>query len=119
MQMQLIRNALFFLKAGWQSSVPDVQDHLRRENGHAASREDGVPHYPSLSPRIPRLQDHSHRLRHSCRDPGQSCATLPKIHCVMIRRLDSLNLGLLSSTGRCLSAGADSGGRLLVQEDEV
>lgn len=73
-----------------------MQDHLRWENRHAASWEDGVPRHSPLPPRIPRLQDYSHRLWHSCRDPGQSCVTYslnpPGCLCVLIRCLDSLNL---------------------------
>ena len=60
-----------FYKPGWQSSVPNMQNHLWGENRHPASREDGVPRHPPLPARLPRLQKHPHRLRHSCRDPGQ------------------------------------------------
>ena len=66
-----------------------MQNHLRGENRHAASWEDGVSRHPPLPARLPRLQDHPHRVWHSCRDPGQNrapslnppcCFLLPLFH---------------------------------------
>lgn len=88
----------FSFKLGWQSSVPNMQDHLWGENRHSASWENGVPRHPSLPAWLLWLQDHPHRLRHSCRHPGQDCVTSlnpPCRLCALIHCLSSKSLPFL------------------------
>lgn len=69
----------FYFIAGWQSAVPNLQNHIWGKNRHAASWEDGVPRHPSLPARLQRLQNYSDRLRHSCRNPGLSTSARPNV----------------------------------------
>lgn len=71
-ELAFLRPYIFpFLSTGWQSAVPHLQSHLWGEDRDSASRENGIPYYPTFTPWLPGLQNHPHSVWCSCRDPGE------------------------------------------------